>query len=281
VTAHQRATAEAELQALEEEVGRRANYKHRKYFQDEGPLRRALYVQHCAFLRAGAMHRERLFLAANQIGKTDAAAYEVRCHLTGQYPPWWEGRRFDGPTRWWGAGDTMETTRNIIQVALLGPHDGVPRAEWLGMLDAHLIVHHTRKSGGISNCIDTIWVRHVSGERSSFAFKSYDQGRKTFQGAQLEGVWLDEEPPDPADTEMESEAEGSTDIYTECLLRTITTDGIVIATFTPLRGLTKFVSDYLETAEMCDASGRIVAAKGILAAAGGAPIDFGDEGDDE
>jgi hypothetical protein len=33
-------------------------------------------------------------MAANRIGKSEAGAYEVTCHLTGLYPPWWTGRRF-------------------------------------------------------------------------------------------------------------------------------------------------------------------------------------------
>jgi hypothetical protein len=54
---------------------------------------------------------------------------------------------------------------------------------------------------------------------------------------------------------------GNGDIYTECLLRTATTDGLIIATFTPLRGLTPFVDHYLETALLCDSTGLLINAK--------------------
>ena len=37
---------------------------------------------------------ERGFIAGNRTGKTVAGGYEVSCHLTGQYPSWWPGRRF-------------------------------------------------------------------------------------------------------------------------------------------------------------------------------------------
>jgi phage terminase large subunit-like protein len=243
------------------ELERRGAYKIRRYFPDDGPLRRELYKRHVAFMAAGKVHQERLFLAANRIGKTEAAAYEIACHLTGDYPAWWPGRTFDRPTRWWAAGDTMETTRNIPQVALLGPHDGVPMRKWEGMIEAHRIVHFTRRSGGVANCVDTIYVRHRSGGNSSLQFKSYDQGRRSFQGTELEGVWLDEEPP-----EAEGSQDGSSsDIYTECLLRLMTTEGLMISTFTPLRGLTGFVSQYLETAEMLDESGDgVKSAKDLL-----------------
>src|SRR5262252_9878311 len=45
-------------------------------------------------------------------------------------------------------------------------------------------------------------------------------------------------------------AAGSTDIYGECLLRTMTTAGIVMATFTPLRGWTPFMRAYFAAAMM-------------------------------
>jgi phage terminase large subunit-like protein len=225
------------------------------------PTCRVLYRKALRFFRAGAPsaeapegHRERVFLAANRIGKTQAAAFEVRCHMTGLYPPWWEGRRFDGPTLWWAAGDTRQTTRDIIQTSLMGPHQGVPTATWRGMLDPRLITNVVRASGGVANCLDTIYVQHVAREHgapmtSELGFKSYDQGRRVFQGDKRHGIWLDEEPPDGGEA-AEAEAQGSSDIWTECLLRTMTTDGIVMATFTPLRGYTPFLKQYVETAVM-------------------------------
>jgi hypothetical protein len=34
-------------------------------------------------------------MAANRVGKTVVGAYETTVHMTGEYPAWWEGRRFD------------------------------------------------------------------------------------------------------------------------------------------------------------------------------------------
>jgi phage terminase large subunit-like protein len=62
-------------------------------------------------------------------------------------------------------------------------------------------------------------------------FKSYETGAEGFQGTAKHFIWLDEEP------ELE--------IYTECLMRTMTTDGLVLATFTPLRGRTPLVLSFL------------------------------------
>ena len=44
-------------------------------------------------------------------------------------------------------------------------------------------------------------------------------------------IWLDEESP--------------TDIYTECLLRTMTTNGVIYLTLTPLLGLTDLALSFL------------------------------------
>lgn len=220
----------------------------------EAPTCRVLYVKALQFMAAGARYPERLFLAANRIGKTESAAYEVTAHLTGVYPKWWKGKRFDRPTDWRAAGDTMLTTRDILQKALLGPHEGVPDARWTGMIPSHLIVDYTRKSGGIANCIDTVFVQHAEKVHgapgiSRLSFLSYDMGRRVFQGFDCDGIMLDEEPPDPQER-AEAQAQGSSEIYTECLLRVMTKDGIVIATFTPLRGMTTFLKHYFETAMM-------------------------------
>ena len=216
---------------------------------EQGPTCRVLYVKALRWMRAGTQYPERGFIAANRIGKTDTAAFEVTCHLTGRYPTWWQGKRWDRPTDWRVAGDTMLTTRDILQKALLGPHEGVPVRQWTGMIPARDVVDVTRKSGGITNCVDTVHVRHLTGEVSRLSFLSYDMGRRVFQGFDCDGFWIDEEPPDPAER-MEALAAGSTDIYGECLLRTMTTDGIVMATFTPLRGWTPFMRAYFAAAMM-------------------------------
>jgi phage terminase large subunit-like protein len=217
---------------------------------DQGPTCRKLYgKKHLRFLAAGLSYPERGFVAANRIGKTETAAYELRCHLTGRYPDWWVGRTWDRPTDWRAAGDTMLTTRDILQKSLLGPHENVPVKKWTGMIEAKYIIEVVRRSGGITNCIDTIRVRHKSGGTSRLSFLSYDMGRRVFQGFECDGFWIDEEPPDPAER-LEAQASGSSDIYGECLLRTMTTDGIVIATFTPLKGWTPFMRGYFGTAMM-------------------------------
>lgn len=196
-------------------------------FPDTGPLRRELYAKHLEHFRAGATYRERLFMAANRVGKTVAGGYEVTLHLTGKYPDWWEGRRFDSPVSGWAAGDTSETVRDIIQSALLGPFEDIGT----GIIPGDAIVDYTRR-GNVPDAIQSVRVKHVSGGISRLGLKSYDQKRKSFQGTAREFIWLDEEP--------------DIGIWGECLLRTMTTNGLMICTFTPLLGISDVVKLFLD-----------------------------------
>jgi phage terminase large subunit-like protein len=185
------------------------------------------YPRQAEFHEAGATHRERLFMAGNQLGKTTAGAIEAALHATGRYPAWWQGRRFDGPTTGWAAGITRETTRDTVQRLLLGR----PRNAGLGALPerALLKVAHGYVPSG---SVDTIAVRHVSGGTSLIALKSYEKGREKWQGETLDYVWFDEEPPE--------------DVYSEGLTRTAATGGLVFLTFTPLLGMSEVVRRFLE-----------------------------------
>ncbi len=200
--------------------------KIRSYFPDTGTLRRELYPKHLEFFAAGQEYTERCFLAGNRTGKTDAGAYETTLHLTGNYPHWWEGRRFERPIKAWAAGDTHKTVREILQEKLLGRFGEYGT----GMIPGDALLRVTNKSG-IAEAGDRIYVRHVSGGTSILALKSYQEGRKSFQGAGLDLVWLDEEVP--------------IEIYDECLVRLMTSGGCMMLTFTPLMGLTQLVLRFL------------------------------------
>jgi hypothetical protein len=87
-------------------------------FADAGPLRRELYQKHLEFFQAGAQYKERLYMAANRVGKTVAGAFEATCHLTGRYLSWWQGKRFEGATDGWACGTNSQTTRDVVQGVL-------------------------------------------------------------------------------------------------------------------------------------------------------------------
>ena len=63
-------------------------------------------------------------MAANRVGKTYCGAVETAYHMTGNYPEWWKGRKFTKPGKVWAAGESNDTTRDIIQKELFGsPQD--------------------------------------------------------------------------------------------------------------------------------------------------------------
>src|SRR5690348_11211289 len=178
--------------ALKEEIARRrSRRKLQSYFPETGPLRRELYAKHCEFFAAGRLHRERLMLAANRVGKTEGVGgYEMALHLTGQYPDWWEGRRFDRPIRAWAAGDTGKTVREILQYKLLGPVG----AWGTGLIPGDSVSRVVRGTGGVADTVEIVYVKHITGADSTLIFKSYDQRREAFQGTEQDVIWLDEEP---------------------------------------------------------------------------------------
>jgi phage terminase large subunit-like protein len=215
----------SELLSLLEERKRR---KDRRRLTDYRP-----YAKQRAFHASGSEHRERLLMAGNQLGKTFCGAAEAAIHLTGQYPEWWEGRRWDRPVRAWGGSKTGEVTRDGVQRYLIGePKD---EGQWgTGMIPGDCLLDWGRRQG-VADALDNAIVKHASGGTSTLGFKSYDQGRQKWQSETLDFVWFDEEPP--------------MDIYMEGLTRTNATGGMTFITFTPLLGMSDVVSMFLKTDE--------------------------------
>lgn len=184
------------------------------------------YSKQASFHEAGATYRERLLRAGNQNGKTFCGGCEGAYHLTGQYPEWWTGRRFNEPIMMWATGVTGETTRDNVQRVLMGPL-GEPGT---GTLPLDVIVD-SAPARGIADLLDYVKIRHISGGLSTLRFKYYEQGRQKWQGPPVHVVWFDEEPP--------------SDIYDEGMARTIATNGIAYLTFTPLQGMSDVVYRFL------------------------------------
>lgn len=184
------------------------------------------YLKQREFHRLGATKRERLLRAGNQNGKTFCCASEVSYHLTGEYPEWWDGRRWDHPIVAWASSETAESTRDNPQRALIG----LPGEDGTGSVPARSLGDYGL-AAGTADLYDYIKVRHVSGGWSLLRFKYYAQGRRKWQGPPVDIVWFDEEPPE--------------DIYDEGLARTIATGGCVAMTFTPLLGMSNVVMRFL------------------------------------
>lgn len=197
----------------------------RKWFVPGTPYGIENLPKHKAFFDAGKTYSERYLSGSNRSSKTVSACLESTYHLTGLYPEWWDGRVFDHPTAGWAASDTASSTKNIIQREFMGD----PGQYGTGMIPADLIVNTTAKAG-VSGAVETIQVRHVSGGISNVTLLSYEQGIKAYYGTKKDWVWLDELAP--------------VEIYNEAYLRTMTTNGIIYMTATPLDGLTPLVLNF-------------------------------------
>mgnify|MGYP003667817893 FL=1 len=187
------------------------------------------YKYQSKFHAEGEECRQRILMAANRVGKTYCGAAETAYHLTGNYPEWWKGRRFNKGVRVWVAGESNDTTRDIIQKELFGvPQD--PQKHGTGAIPLKSIVETIRKPG-VPNAYSAALVRHSSGKNSHISFKAYEQGFEKFMGEAVDVIWLDEEPKH--------------EIFSQCITRTADTAGVVYMTFTPEKGMTNVVSAFM------------------------------------
>lgn len=206
-----------------------------KWFIPDGPFSIDKCPKHKLFFDASKKYNELLFCAGNRTGKTIAGAYMMACHLTGDYPEWWTGRRFDHPTHCWAAGSDAKSTRDTVQTELLGPI-----GSWgTGLIPLDKMGDFWNLSG-VPQGVDTIKIRHKSGGWSTLSFKNYMQEISAYYGTARHFIWLDEIAP--------------ADIYNECLIRTMTTKGDVAVTFTPLEGLTPLVVKFFAKADLLGGS---------------------------
>ena len=197
------------------------------------------YTKQAEFHAAGLTHDERLFMAGNQLGKTVAGGFEWAIHLTGRYPKWWNGRVFDGPVKFWAAGVTGLSTRDNPQRILIGP-PMLQEAWGTGAIPFDCI-KETVNGRGVPAGLDSAIIRHggggdVQAQESIVSFKAYEQGREKWQGETIDGVWCDEEPP--------------LDIYSEGKTRVQANNGIMIVTFTPLKGMSDVVNLFLTDSDI-------------------------------
>lgn len=213
------------------------------------PEDRAKYPHWINAFKAGKDYRQRMALCANQVGKTTFGLAEVVYHTTGRYPDWWEGFRFDGPNDWWVGGVSQNEVRDTLQSRLLGPvgefgHGFIP----LECLDFDSLKDAKKADTPVS----TFRVLHVSGGYSNITFKSYEQGRQSWQAKPGISLLLDEEPP--------------LAIYTEALMRTIAGEGRTILTFTPLKGVSDTVMNYLGDEDILHPTGEVAPGRYLIRA---------------
>src|SRR5882672_1385101 len=200
------------------------------------------YPKQRQFHDLGLTKRERYFRAGNRLGKTFCGASETAYHLTGRYPDDWKGRRFTRPVKWWAGSDTGTTCRDVVQKSLCGPYAD-PLQYGSGMIPRECVAWKSdvTLARGVTDLFDTVLVQHetngVKDGKSILTFKTYEQGRKKWQGDAIDGIWCDEEP--------------DMDVYSEALTRIAPTKagdegGLLYLTSTPLLGRTALMKRFMD-----------------------------------
>lgn len=217
-------------------------------FKDDGKYRRSEYAKHMDFFASGKKFRQRAFIAANRVGKTFSGCYELVCHLTGRYPSWWEGRKFNYPITAWCASITPIQMKDAVQTVLFGEREKgtgmIPKQDYVDENGDFL----TWNMPGVPNVVGSVKIKHYDefGNHDGWSmcqFKTYKQGYEVFQGAKVDVIMLDEEPQDyKIYTECITRTGGDTDSDNENISRA---PGILYCTFTPLMGYSDTVLSFL------------------------------------
>lgn len=181
------------------------------------------------FFSQGKNYRNRMIIAGNRCGKTYTAAIEVSFHLTGRYPDWWEGVRFNRPITVWCGGVTNDSLRDISQYNLIGGYNSEKLGT--GLIPKKYIKNLTAMLGAGSGTAERAFIEHSSGGQSEVYWKSYLQGREKWQGSSVDLIWMDEEPRDYM-------------LFSEAITRLVTTNGHMLVTFTPLLGQTELLLSF-------------------------------------
>ncbi len=156
--------------------------------------------------------RNRWVFGGNRSGKTECGAVESVYFARGIHPYRQNRQNVCG----WVVSLSMQVQRDVAQKKILR----YLRRDWI----EDIVMLSGRKDAPEHGVIDFIRVKNALGGSSVIGFKSCDQGREKFQGASLDFVWFDEEPPQ--------------DIYQECRMRVFDKKGDIFGTMTPLKGLT-------------------------------------------
>lgn len=189
---------------IENEIKKRKHLPIYRYNKGKKVHKKQLLFHRCE-------KRNRWVFGGNRSGKTECGAVEVVYLALGIHP-----YRKNKVTEGWVVSLSRQVQRDVAQQKIL---------HYLPPSSIEKVVMVTGAQGSLdSGVIDFILVRSECGGLSKIGFKSCDQGREKFQGASLDYVWFDEEPP--------------YDIYQECRMRVLDRRGEIFGTMTPLKGLT-------------------------------------------
>ncbi len=186
-----------------------------------------------------------MILSGNRTGKTMSAGYHTACDLTGDYPPQWQGYRYTHAPNFLVSGVDNQQVKDVVQKELFGTvsenrkgkktfsggwvhRDEIGRIVWSKVTTDLAVSIEVTSKFGRSMCRLRAYTQSKTG-----------QGSLSFAGTNLDGVWVDECPPD--------------ELVGQLVVRTMTGNlghgGRIRYTMTPELGATKLVTNFMEFRE--------------------------------
>ncbi len=131
-------------------------------------------------------------LCGNRMGKSYSATWLYACHLTGYYPSWFKGYKYESQIDTWYLTSTAEQAAQSggLQEYLLGAINDIGS----GWIPKDCIAK-TEAGIGVKGFIKKSFIEHVSGELSTMEMKSYSQNIIALMGASISFALIDEECP--------------------------------------------------------------------------------------
>lgn len=139
-------------------------------------------------------------IAGNQMGKTVAGCMQDAYDLTGLYPDWYEGVKFNRPIKLICGGLNNEKTRDLLQSALLGNPIEKEVSLGTGWIPKHCL-DKTKLSlkRGVTDAYSHAMVKHHTNGKfdgwSICSFSSYESGKEAWMGDTVDIYHGDEECP--------------------------------------------------------------------------------------
>ncbi|RKY56957.1 MAG: hypothetical protein DRP93_00200 [Candidatus Neomarinimicrobiota bacterium] len=151
------------------------------------------------FFTKGKKERVRGVVAANRVGKTLSATFEVACHLTGIYPTkethgWdWTGLEYKQGIDCFVLGVTSESIHSPgnLKDLLFGEANELGTG-WIPLNCIESVSFVNEGKGIIKEAV----IKHKSGSKSTLGFRVYSQGMAVLMGSSLDLFLVDEAPRD-------------------------------------------------------------------------------------
>lgn len=129
---------------------------------------------------------------ANRTGKTYAIGALLYFHATGNYPDWWNGKRFDKPVRILIMGITRTSLRESAQRILIDEYQ--TGEQGTGVIPRSVLQScEIKNSKDDNNCIDYMRIPHVSGGKSYLYFTTQQVDWRSQMGTEFDICWADEQ----------------------------------------------------------------------------------------